>query len=88
MRSSERLLLCNFKTEDMTVLEQRAYEAICDMARSKRGEPGYWDQLKHQYTGLFMKSFLDHFDGTVGFEELMEDAIKLSSKLVEKLKEG
>ena len=46
----------------MTVLEQRAYEAICDIARSKKGEPGYWDQLRHQAAISAMQGMLSNPD--------------------------
>ena len=47
----------------------------------------YWTRLEHQYAGMFMKSFLDNFDGTTSMEILADDAIKLAHALVEKMKE-
>ena len=49
--------------------------------------PDYWARLKHTYVGMFMKSFLDNFDGTTSMEILADDAIKLAHALVEKMKE-
>ena len=50
--------------------------------------PDYWTRLEHTYVGMFMKSFLDNFDGTTSMEILADDAIKLAHALVEKMKEG
>ena len=50
-------------------------------------EPDYWTRLEHTYVGMFMKSFLDNFDGTTSMGILADDAIKLAHALVEKLKE-
>ena len=47
----------------------------------------YWTRLEHTYVGMFMKSFLDNFDGTTSMEILADDAIKLAHALVEKMKE-
>lgn len=47
----------------------------------------YWTRLEHTYVGMFMKSFLDNFDGTTSMEILANDAIELAHALVEKLKE-
>ena len=70
----------------MTVLEQRAYEAICDMARSKRGEPGYWDQLRHQAAIAAMQGFLaGRMEDT--YLRVAEFSIKQADVLIEKLKE-
>lgn len=46
----------------------------------------YWTRLEHTYVGMFMKSFLDNFDGTTSMEILADDAIKLAHALVEKMK--
>lgn len=50
--------------------------------------PDYWTRLEHTYVGMFMKSFLDNFDGTTSMEILADDAIKLAHALVEKMKEA
>lgn len=50
--------------------------------------PDYWTRLEHTYAGMFMKSFLDNFDGTTSMEILADDAIKLAHALVEKMKEA
>ena len=50
-------------------------------------DPDYWTRLKHQYAGMFMKSFLDNFDGTASMEQLTESATDLARTLVEKMKE-
>lgn len=50
-------------------------------------EIDYWTRLEHTYVGMFMKSFLDNFDGTTSMEILADDAIKLAHALVEKMKE-
>ena len=49
--------------------------------------PDYWTRLEHTYVGMFMKSFLVNFDGTVTMEQLSDDAIVLAHALVEKMKE-
>ena len=78
----------------MTILEQRAYEAIASMA--KKDEPGYWDKLKHQAAISAMQGLLSN---TLFFKDIdnvtkgkPEDlttaiAIRLSTALVDKLKE-
>lgn len=53
----------------------------------KSDDPDYWTRLEHTYVGMFMKSFLDNFDGTTSMEILADDAIKLAHALVQKLKE-
>lgn len=50
-------------------------------------DPDYWTRLKHQYAGMFMKSFLDNFDGTASMEQLTESATDLACALVKKMKE-
>ena len=52
-----------------------------------RIDPDYWTRLEHTYAGMFMKSFLDNFDGTTSMEILADDAIELAHALVEKMKE-
>ena len=47
----------------------------------------YWTRLEHTYVGMFMKSFLDNFDGAATIEQLSDDAIALAHALVEKMKE-
>ena len=42
----------------MTVIEQRAYEAIIAMA--KKNEPDYWTRLEHQYAGMAMQGLLSN----------------------------
>lgn len=51
-----------------------------------KDDPDYWTRLEHTYAGMFMKSFLDNFDGTTSMEILADDAIKLAHALVEKYK--
>ena len=46
----------------------------------------YWTRLEHTYVGMFMKSFLDNFDGTTSMEILADDAIQLAHTLVERMK--
>ena len=50
----------------MTILEQRAVSAICDIAETKRGEPDYWERLTHQAAiaalqGMCVNPFWDDF---------------------------
>ena len=47
----------------------------------------HWTRLEHQYAGMFVKSFLDRYDGSVGTEDIINGAIKVAHTLVEKLKE-
>lgn len=77
----------------MTVLEQRAYEAIASMA--KKDEPDYWTKLEHLYAGMAMQGILTN---PIGFENIrvrgvdiqIETALLASEfahALVEKMKE-
>lgn len=50
-------------------------------------DPDYWTKLEHQYAGMFMRSFLDNFDGTASMEQLAESAIDLARAIIQKLKE-
>lgn len=49
-------------------------------------QPDYWEKLKHQYAGMFFKSFLDKFDNTTSIEKLMDNSIKLAKVFINKLK--
>lgn len=49
-------------------------------------EPTYWQKLEHTYAGMFMKSFLNNFDGTATIDELADIAIDIAHTLVEKYK--
>ena len=49
-------------------------------------EPDYWERLKHQYAGMFTKSFLDNCDTSVDPEQIIDDAINMATSLVIKLK--
>ena len=75
----------------MTVLEERAYNAIIKMAH--RNEPDYWERLKHQYVGMAMQglmSILPHVGGLEGrsqSDEVTEMSISIATKLIERLKE-
>ena len=40
----------------MTVIEQKAYEAIIKMAH--KDEPDYWTRLEHQYAGMAVQGIL------------------------------
>ena len=75
----------------MTVLEQRAYEAIITMA--KKNEPDYWEKLLHQYAGMAMQGLVTR--GEVlgsSVQEIARDIAEISCEvataLVEKLKES
>lgn len=68
----------------MTVIEQRAYEAIIAMA--KKNEPDYWTRLEHQYAGMAMQGILSHMGVTVAPEWVAEEAEAYATALVEKLK--
>lgn len=75
----------------MTVIEQRAYEAIIAMA--KKNEPDYWTRLEHQYAGMAMQGILscDEWnisprEGVSFAEEVALQAHELATALVNKLK--
>lgn len=51
-----------------------------------KDEPDYWEKLKHQYAGMFTKSFLDNCDTSVDPEQIIDDAINMATSLVIKLK--
>ena len=71
----------------MTVIEQKAYEAIIKMAR--KDEPDYWTRLEHQYAGMAMQQLVSLVN--VGYEYVHEEtaiiAYNFAHALVEKLKE-
>ena len=79
----------------MTVIEQRAYEAIISMA--KKNEPDYWEKLKHQYAGMAMQGLLSD---NVAMEQIVYNqegmiakivanfAFNCATALVEKMKES
>lgn len=81
----------------MTILEQRAYEAIAKMAH--KDEPDYWEKLKHQYAGMAMqvvleKSYNELYHTNMmknwsrdGAEEVARLSVIYATALVEKLKE-
>lgn len=71
----------------MTVLEQRIYEAIIELAQSKRREPDYWAQLEHQAMIAYMQGwFASHRE--FGPPEVMaECAYEYAHALVLKAKE-
>ena len=69
----------------MTVLEQRAYEAICDIARSKKEEPGYWDQLRHQAAISAMQGILAA-NANFTADDTAKCSIEYATALVKKLK--
>ena len=58
----------------------------CDLELVVDEEPDYWTKLEHRYVGMFMKSFLDNFDGTASMEQLVESAIDLAHTTIQKLK--
>ena len=60
------------------------YDSDIDIIKD---EPDYWEKLKHQYAGMFFKSFLDKFDNTTSIEKLMDNSIKLAKIFINKLKE-
>ena len=69
----------------MTVLEQRAYEAIAKMAQ--KDEPDYWERLKHQYAGMAMQGLCINPDyRNTPWDKVAKDAILAATALVEKLK--
>ena len=71
----------------MTILEQRAYEAIAKMAH--KDEPDYWEKLKHQYAGMAMQGLCANSEwNDSSWEIIAEDAINAATALVEKLKKS
>lgn len=71
----------------MTVLEQRAYEAIASMA--KKDEPDYWERLKHQAAISAMQGLIltaSKHQGTD--EEVAQWSLECATALINKLKEG
>ena len=75
----------------MTILEQRAYEAIVKMA--KENEPDYWEKLKHQYVGTAMQGLMTILPQIGGIEgrsqadEVADMSISIATRLIERLKE-
>lgn len=69
----------------MTVIEQRAYEAIIAMA--KKNEPDYWEKLKHQYAGMAMQGLMAEGQcSNIFADDMAHFAVKYATALVEKLK--
>lgn len=70
----------------MTVIEQRAYEAIIKMAH--KDEPDYWTRLKHQAAIAAMKELLPMVNN--GYEYVHEEtaivAYNYANALIELLK--
>lgn len=70
----------------MTVIEQRAYEAIIKMAH--KDEPDYWTRLKHQAAIAAMKELLPMVND--GYEYVHEEtaivAYNYANALIELLK--
>lgn len=69
---------CNFNSYEISELEI-LYE-------NTNFPQDYWKKLLHQYAGMFVKSFLDQYDGSVGTEDIINSAIKLAHALVERYK--
>ena len=75
----------------MTVIEQRAYEAIIKMAR--KDEPDYWEKLKHQAAINAMQGILSNPNHALWEREnnangIAESANNIATALVDKLKSG
>ena len=70
----------------MTVLEQRAYEAIAKMAH--KDEPDYWNKLKHQYAGMAMQGILSNQNIGADVAYMVNLSIEVATALVNKLKNG
>ena len=79
----------------MTVIEQRAYEAIISMA--KKNEPDYWEKLKHQAAISAMQGILSNPQIWKGWDEaglitkdleVSDMANYFATALVKKLKSG
>ena len=80
----------------MTVIEQRAYEAIIKMAQ--KDEPDYWTRLEHQYAGMAMQGILSNLElfkataknaeefGLIVPQAVAIDAYCFASALVQKMK--
>lgn len=78
----------------MTVLEQRAYEAIASMA--KKDEPDYWEKLKHQAAISAMQGIVSNDQIMIELGDVKDISIecviaetsnRIATALVEKLKE-
>jgi hypothetical protein len=76
----------------MTVIEQRAYEAIIKMAY--KDEPDYWTKLEHQYAGMAVQGILaceewkiSPREGVSFAGEVALQAQEIAHALVEKMKE-
>lgn len=69
----------------MTVLEQRAYEAIAKMAH--KDDPDYWERLKHQYAGMAMQGLMaEGLCANISCGDMADHAVNYATALVEKLK--
>lgn len=79
--TGEIIELCNMEfDEDGNEYYRDELEFIGDY------EPDYWEKLKHQYAGMFTKSFLDNCDTSVDPAQIIDDAINMATSLVIKLK--
>ena len=75
----------------MTVLEQRAYEAIAKMGHKE--EPDYWTKLRHRAAICAMQGVLAHGENYGNSREdvcnkIAAYAIDVANTLIKKLKEG
>lgn len=85
-RTDIRILDINVKACDQTWATQEYFVATIVYDDNLNSEPDYWTRLEHTYVGMFMKSFLDNFDGTASMEQLVESAIDLAHTTIQKLK--
>lgn len=69
----------------MTVIEQRAYEAIIKMAH--KDEPDYWTKLEHQYAGMIVQGMVEHNGINFLNDAILNVAAQKAHALVEKMKE-
>ena len=76
-----------YNNEIIDVIQVGTKTHLFDLNNVLDNPQDYWTRLEHTYVGMFMKSFLDNFDGTTSMEKLADDAIKLAHALVEKMKE-
>ena len=72
----------------MTILEQRAVSAICDIAEEKRREPDYWEKLTHQAAiaalqGMCVNPYWDDYK----WSDVAANAKIVGERLVQKLRE-
>ena len=59
-----------------------------NLTKNKSEDDVYWERLKHQYAGMAMQGMcMNTYCDCVGVDDIVTDAVRFATALVEKLKE-